>query len=180
MHGFSTNKKLFDKLYEYYFPRIVVHINRTFSDFHIGEDVAQEFFIKLFKITPPEQIDYPTSWVFKICDNIAKTYISLQKNKSALPLEENSAIAKSVDDDFASLENGGISQENISALKHLDRQTVEILIMKFWEGYSYKEIASIMNIPYDAVRQKASRGIRKLKNIMLSSHTLMLLLSLLG
>lgn len=179
IHRFKDDIGSFNKIYEYYFPRIKIYIDRKYYDYDFGEDVAQEFFIKLFKANIPDDIEYPTLWVFEACDNIAKTYLMTAKNKRHAPLAEDYAAAADLDDEYCHLKNGGISEENIAVLKKLDKETLEILVMYFWEGYNYKEIALKLGISHDLVRQKASRGLKKLKNFMINCHTLTFIISLL-
>lgn len=179
IHRFKGDIKSFDQIYKYYFPRITIYINRKYYNYHIGEDIAQDFFVKLFDIQIPDKIEYPTLWVFKICDNLAKTFLKSSKNNITLPLEEDYCQIEDIDSNISHLQNGGISKENIDALKNLDALTLEIFVMYFWEGYNYKEIAIKLNMSHESVRQKASRGLKKLKNLLINCHTLMFIISLL-
>lgn len=64
-------KQCFDKLYDFYYRRIVLHINRRFNMGTLSEDVAQECFMKLLEKKDFKHIEYYTSWIYKICENIA-------------------------------------------------------------------------------------------------------------
>lgn len=110
IHNFKKNEKNFIELYNYYFPRICIYIGRRYHDYHFGEDIAQEFFLKLSTVSIPEKINYPTIWIFKACDNLSKTHIA-KKGTQILPLYEELVVASVTDeDDYSNLKNGGISE----------------------------------------------------------------------
>lgn len=55
-------KQCFDKLYDFYYRRIVLHINRRFNMGTLSEDVAQECFMKLLEKKDFKHIEYATSF----------------------------------------------------------------------------------------------------------------------
>lgn len=175
IQNIKFNKKDFEELYVYYFPRIKVFIGRRYKDESFGEDIAQEFFLKINRLVITKWIDYPTTWVMKVCDNLVKTFI--RKVPDSVPLNEE-ICASIANDNYIHLKNGGISEENIAALKHLDKLTLEIFVMHYYEGYKFIEIAKILGMEYDTVKRRHSRGLNKLKKFLSSGPFLMLLLSL--
>ena len=58
------------ELYEYYYPIIVRYINRQFRGEVDGQDVAQQFFLKLFQMKS-YKIRTPNAWVRTVTRNIA-------------------------------------------------------------------------------------------------------------
>lgn len=58
------------ELYEYYYPIIVRYINRQFRGEVAGQDVAQQFFLKLFQMKS-YKIRAPNAWVRTVTRNIA-------------------------------------------------------------------------------------------------------------
>lgn len=52
------------------------------------------------------------------------------------------------------------------AMEHLDNASKEVIFLRFIEEKDYAEIASIQGISQDAVRQKCSRGIKQLKQLL--------------
>ncbi len=58
------------ELYEYYYPIIVRYINRQFRGEVDGQDVAQQFFLKLFQMKS-YKIRTPNAWVRTVTKNIA-------------------------------------------------------------------------------------------------------------
>lgn len=164
MNGKEFNKlvknlsiaKCFDKLYFFYYPKIVAHIYFKFHNKSLAEDIAQDFFLKLLDKGVDCPIEYPTAWVYTVCDNLAKDVIKKDK-KYALSLEN---LKLSEPDD--AFENA-LFGEYRNSLKTLDTQTHDIIIKHYYEGYSLKEIAEILGLNYSTVRQKCSRGLKKLK-----------------
>lgn len=158
----KTDRKIFNFFYKYYFPKIVVHINSKFIGLDIGEDIAQEFFLDLLKKEDIPYIEYPNSWIYTIAEDMAKN--RLKKEKIRTEIEQKYVAAtenKKAKNDY---EFYWEQAELRDKLDQLDNETRKIIIMNVFEGYKFHEIAAIMNLKPDAVRQRFSRGIKKLKN----------------
>lgn len=153
-----SNPYAFNILYKFYYPKIVNHTYFKFRNKDLGEDVAQEFFYKLLTLKIKERIEFPTSWIYKISDNIAIDFLEDEKkyNRAYVNTENENAE----DAAFEKLLFGEYKEK----LKTLDDDTRRIIIMNDYEGYSLKEIANITETNYNTVRQKYSRGVKKLRN----------------
>lgn len=144
-------------IYNYYYHRIVLHIGLRFGvDF--AEDVAQDFFQQLkYKQLNNEYIEYPASWIYKCCENIAKKYYNQQKKYLELKLNYFSNEQLLFNEDNLALYN---------AIRKLEDIEQKIIYLYSWEGYSFQEIANIVNKEYSAVRLRYYRALKKLKKFI--------------
>lgn len=153
----SKSESLFSELYSYYYPKIRIHLYRKFRNKQLSEDIAQDFFIKIFDMEIEEPIETPTAWVFRVCDNLAKNQLIKQKNECPL---SDVTVAAAVDD-YERFLYGGY----IDLLNRLDAETRELIIKHVFEGYSWRELAREMNVSYAAIRKRYSRGLKILRKM---------------
>jgi len=152
-------RKYFDKLYNFFYRRIVIHLDRKFHTPSISEDVAQECFIRLFELKEHKYIKYYTSWIYAICDNIALRKLG-KEHAEYLKCERENAYTEI---DERETEAFGIFQKSIDKLDPCSRS---IFYLHYVEAYSLKEIADILGISYANVRQKHHRGEKFIKKDM--------------
>ncbi len=69
-------------------------------------------------------------------------------------------------DTACSLENQAESLDLIDGLKSIDEEYKELIILKYYSGYTQKEIAEILNIPIGTVKTKIFRGLKMLRKIL--------------
>lgn len=151
---YKTDRKSFNKLYDYYYPKITFHIGIKFSK-DIAEDVAQEFFVKLFKTEINYYIESPNAWVYTVADNIAKSYIV--KNKPFVEFKGDECV-EFVTDVY--------DKETVAAVfKNLDDTDKAIFGYHYFEGYSLKEIAPMLQMTYESVKKRHVRALKKLKSL---------------
>ncbi len=151
-----NNKHSFNQLYKEYYPRIMAHLKHRFGNLISAEDVAQDLFFKLLKSNRRDYVEHPYSWIMKVADNIAIDQIRSSHIES--PLTDSFLEPF----DVQLVDDG----EVIKYFEFLDETTQRILYMYFWEGYSLKEIAAVLNIKYGNVRAKVSRAYKKFKEKM--------------
>ena len=151
------NPRAFNILYNFYYSKIVSHIYFKFKSKDLGEDVAQEFFVKLLQIKT-DYVTRPTAWVYVVCDNIAKDYLLADKKYNMAYTDDEPQTG---DVAFEYLLFGEYKEK----MDSLDEITRDIIILKEYEGYRLKELSADMGINYNTVRQKYSRGIKKLQDI---------------
>lgn len=153
--------KAFDKLFAFYHDRIVNRLKHIYGE-TVAEETAQDFFMKLImggiKV---EYINYPTSWVYKCCENIAKRKIYYES-------KEYEVLADSIDNS----ENDLYERQDIiivlnDKLKDLYEDTQKIIVLHYWWGYTFKEISEILGINSGTVRTKHFRALLKLKKVFL-------------
>lgn len=150
----DSNHLAFVKLYEEFYSKIVLHIALKF-DHSIAQDIAHDFFCKLVdgKFKETTTIEYPTAWIYKICDNLAiNTYKKDAKYVSLADLEFVDH-AQNIDDIL----------DVTSLFEHLDTFEKKVIYLHFFEGYSLKEIALSFNIKYDNFRKKYGSILKKIK-----------------
>lgn len=154
-------KECFDKLFNFYYRRIVIHINGKFKMGALSEDVAQETFIKLLSMESVKHIEYYTSWIYTISENIALRKLGKEKAEQKKLFYEQGTIQEE-------MELFGELQKEV---EKLDNMTRRIFYYYYVEAYKLKEIANLLNLTYANVRQKHSRGIKFLRKKGKVSHS---------
>ena len=153
LRSVQTSERALTKLHEYYFGRIVCHFARTYGK-TFAEDVAQDFFVWLLRAEDLPHVEYPTTWVYLQCDSIAKR--SVQKEARYVRGEvEAVSDAPHEEELFGDL---------YEAIEGLDETEKRIVTLHYWEGYSLKEIAPMVEMEYAAVRQRHKRLLAKMKD----------------
>ena len=144
----------FDVLYEYYLHRIVYHITRYVGSDRVAEDVAHEFFTQLLASDKTYEVEYPTTWVYRLCERIAVRMLKREDKEFDLPdTTETDCFAHIV-----------LESEVRDALnERLDPQAREIVYLRYWEGYTLKEIADMMKLEYENAKKICQRAMKTLK-----------------
>jgi RNA polymerase sigma-70 factor (ECF subfamily) len=133
---------------------------------HDAEDVVQESYLRAleaFESFQAERAGRP--WLLRIVRNTCYTW--LRKNRPAellTGIDESAedAIAAGADAETALIEKA-TSQLVRRALEDVAVEYREVLILREWEGQSYKEIAQIVGVPLGTVMSRLARGRRELQ-----------------
>ncbi len=150
----KKRSRSFDVLYEYYLHRIVYHITRYVGSDRVAEDVAHEFFTQLLASDKTYEVEYPTTWVYRLCERIAVRMLKREDKEFDLPdTTETDCFAHIV-----------LESEVRDALnERLDPQAREIVYLRYWEGYTLKEIADMMKLEYENAKKICQRAMKTLK-----------------
>ncbi len=155
-----TSERALEKLYNFYYGKIIYHIGKKYGR-TFAEDIAQDFFNSLLEKEKFGYVANPTTWVYLNCDSLAKRKV---KYDSRYAYSDLNQIIAEVD----VLTKEELYGDLYYAIKQLDKTEQEIVDLYYWEGYKLKEIAAILNLRYDAVRQRHKRIIKKLKKFFSS------------
>jgi len=126
-----------------------------------AQDVAQEATLRAFKFFGSFRGDNARSWLLSIVRNTFYTW--LRKNR---PLEK----IINIDDETLEIEDSSTHAEQVpfadaDAVRHaigeLPVEFREIVILREMEGFSYKEIADMAEVPIGTVMSRLARA-RKL------------------
>lgn len=150
----KKRSRSFDVLYEYYLHRIVYHITRYVGSDRVAEDVAHEFFTQLLASDKTYEVEYPTTWVYRVCERIVVRMLKREDKEFDLPdTTETDCFAHIV-----------LESEVRDALNdRLDPQAREIVYLRYWEGYTLKEIADMMKLEYENAKKICQRAMKTLK-----------------
>jgi RNA polymerase sigma-70 factor (ECF subfamily) len=132
---------------------------------HDAQDVAQEASLRAFRFFGSFRGEDARAWLLTIVRNTFYTW--LRKNRSPantveisdeiLDIEDVSANAEAVNPQFADAE---AVRHAIAALPVEFR---EIVILREMEGFSYKEIADMAEVPIGTVMSRLARARRQLQ-----------------
>lgn len=150
----DCNHLAFVKLYEEFYSKIVLHIALKFN-YSIAQDIAHDFFCKIIegKFNDTKTVEYPTAWIYKICDNLAINTYKKEAKYVSLADFEFVDHAQNIDDllDVAQL------------FERLETFEKKVIYLHFFEGYSLKKIALSLNIKYDNFRKKYGAILKKIR-----------------
>ncbi len=157
--------KIFIKVFDEYYQVIYKYVFlRTGRIKEVAEDLSQEIFIKAAKSFT--KFDYKRAsiktWLFIIARNCIIDYYRKPKeiNDSITEEIENSIYQNDKTDDKVLLDYLLIK------LDLLKDQEKDVVIYKFFEGLSDKEISEIIKKNYEATRVFIYRTVNKLKDLI--------------
>jgi RNA polymerase sigma-70 factor (ECF subfamily) len=161
----SGNWENFDRVYDYYLPKIYQFVYNRMRHKQTAEDLTSVIFLKVVRnLNSYRQGDAIfAAWIYKIARNTLIDYF--RSHKTTQDLETAFDLASK--DDVVGAVDTVIKLEAVrSALKNLSEPQREILTMRVWEGLSHAEIAEIMEISESSSKVTFSRAVANLKQTM--------------
>ena len=171
----------FARLLHEYGPRLFGYFIRTTGSTTEAEDLLQDMFLKLLeRIEDYRHEGRFEPWLFRIAANMIRDRgrkLQRQSRSLATGAEPGNPLHRTVDstderaDPGRRLELGediDLMQKALWKLLELDR---EIILLRFYSGVSFKDIADQLQIPVGTAIAKVHRGLKKLKKIMTENES---------
>src|SRR5215468_1880855 len=132
---------------------------------HDAQDVAQEASLRAFKYFGSFRGDNARAWLLSIVRNSFHTW--LRKNRPNEKTVEIDDEALDIEDSSASAETGNPHFADADAVRRaiaeLPVEFREIVILREMEGFSYREIADLAEVPIGTVMSRLARARRLLQ-----------------
>jgi len=171
----NGDKKSFEIIINTYRQTVIEICYRYLRNREESFDMAQEIFITVFNSLKNFEFKSKFStWLYRICVNACiNRYNKLKIEK----YYEMDSLSKDNEDDKKEIDLKDPRQnqdeemelvnlkENIFKCMH-DFTTIEksVVILRDFQGFEYKEISDILNLPIGSVKSKLFRAREKLKN----------------
>jgi RNA polymerase sigma-70 factor (ECF subfamily) len=130
---------------------------------HDARDVAQEASLRAFKFFPTFRGEHTRAWLLTIVRNTFYTW--LQKNRRPELAAEFDEEVLAVEDETTNAETVQLRRADAAlvrqAMAELPVEFREVIVLRELEGFDYKEIAGLCEVPIGTVMSRLARG-RKL------------------
>ena len=136
---------------------------RLLKDQALAEDVVQESFVKAYqKIHLFEKRSSFKSWLYQIALNTGKNKLRM-KQKIFVDIEKTYlSVAPEAETSLFQKDTKDLLAKEIEKLPHKQKRA---LLLRVYEDLSFKEIAQIMQCPYDTAKANYRHALMKLRKI---------------
>ena len=138
------------------------------------EDVFQETFLQLFTSRGSFDPERPLRpWLFTIAANKAKDALRKSQRTTAIPIGTISESQEMSFDDvlnsltsdttmpYEKLEKGETSSRVVEVIANMPENLREILILAYFNKFSYKQMAQILSIPIGTVKSRLHTAVAR-------------------
>lgn len=153
-----------DSFIEILYPQVYHFIYRKVKGEDIAKDLTQDVFIRFIKALPTYHSEGKVlNYLYKISSHVCYSYYKNQKHY--LPLEDEKVEADNEDVHEAIIKQ--FDQEQLQdAIYQLKPVHQDIIILKYYNQYTFKEIAHIYNLHISTVKSRHYQALIQLKKIM--------------
>ena len=154
----------FSALVDLYSKRLYGYFYRLSGNRALSDDLLSELFLKLVKKIGSYEGGSFDGWIFRIASNIFTDHLRARQKQKKL-IENKALMLESTPIELKSSDEDSIDKLAIQ-LGKLDDQTKELIVLRFYSGLSFKEIAQMKHEPIGTTLSKLHRGIAKLRELM--------------
>ena len=173
MMGINSAMALnFSMVYEQYAGLVYKKCLSMLREESAAEDITQEIFMKIFlKYSKFRMESKFSTWIFSITYNSCIDHIRKNKNRKNGPLEELYQLPTSEEEvpEQKIIETEMVQLQQV--LGQLPRKDEEILMLKYQENYSIKEIALALKLSESAVKMRVKRAKTKARQLRMEMYS---------
>ncbi len=157
------DKDAFGEIYRLFLSRIYRFVYYLVYDESLAEDITQDTFIKAWKAMPGFSLKKGTiqAYLFTIARNLV---IDNQRKKKEISLEAvvvDFEGSDNLEKSYIDSEERGMVRKALTCLDGAEKQMV---ILRYFEEFSYAEIARVVGKNEGTIRVKVHRTLGKLKD----------------
>lgn len=158
----------FLKIYEDFSDAIFRHCYFRVFNRELAKDLTQEVFIKIWEyVVKGGEIENPKAFLYKTANNLIIDN-SRKNSKKELSLEELRESGQMINDPVYrdSFQERLEAKDMLKILDKLDSSDKEIVVMRYIDELTPKEIAEISDLSENAVSVRIHRAIKKIRNLI--------------
>lgn len=153
---------VFGELVERHQKFLLKSVVRLTRDKNLAEDVVQDAFLKAFrKIHLFEGRSSFRSWLYQIAMNTAKNKFRAMSRETVDVSNIDISVEGQAENAVVAMDVRELVQRELSLLPNKQRRAMSLRI---YEDLSFKEIAEIMDCPYDTAKANYRHGLMKMRD----------------
>lgn len=162
-------------LHEQSVYRIALRYTKNEND---ALDISQETFIKVYRALASFKGDSALStWIYRIASNVCIDYIRKNSKSSEVPLYKTDddgntydiGVESTIGNPAQAFETMETICEITNALEKLSDEHKEIIVLRDIEGFSYTEIADILELEEGTVKSRIARARKKIRTFLIET-----------
>jgi RNA polymerase sigma-70 factor, ECF subfamily len=171
------DRRAFGELYQLYLTPVFRYLFSQTKNRELAEDLSQTVFIKALQHLENSPRESSRGSEIAYFFAIAKTTLIdfWRKKKETVILDEHSETMRTlVDERAGALENLTEKEHQLlveKGLAILNEKEREVLVLRFLNDYSHREIAALLGKNEAAIRQLQCRGLKTLRKYFSSYHS---------
>lgn len=171
--GKNAKTSEFEKLYFDNYNYLCQSIYRFVKDENISKDIVQDAFMKYWqKIHELRITESPKSYLHKACIHQALNFLKekeRRENRENIYSSETVQFGNSSDRPDDQLETSETSQNISQTIDQLPPACRKAFLLSRYEGKSYKEIASLLEISVNTVEKHIGKALKLLRGALLNN-----------
>lgn len=153
----------FDELIRRYSNRCYAYFYRLTGRADLSEELLSELFIRLVRKIRSYEDGSFEKWMFTVASNLFKDSLRKQYRQKRL-LEEKAELLMQNEEGPRQVPEA-LDKLQL-ALEKLDKETAEIITLRYYSQMSFKELSEARKEPIGTTLSKVHRGLKKLRMIM--------------
>jgi len=165
------DRQAFGTIYDWYVKKIYQFIFFKTNNTELAEDITQDVFLKLIKyLKNTQRVKSLQALLYQIARNLVNDYYRTNLNKQISNIEDIAESEITRIDVKGDLEELIEMEHSIDQIKHalefLKDEYKEIIVLKYIEDLTHKEIAQILDKKENHIRVILHRAIKELKQTL--------------
>ncbi|MCB9223001.1 MAG: RNA polymerase sigma factor [Crocinitomicaceae bacterium] len=161
----KKDPRAFSALYEKYFEQIYIFIFKRLQDEEIAGDVCQDAMLKAWaNLGKYEDRGFPFSaWLYRIASNEVNLFFRAQKKMVTVEIADTHVKTMMTELEIGISESESDQDKLLKVLSNLSPEHAEIVELRFFLQYSFKDIADFYGITEANAKMRLYRILEKIK-----------------
>ena len=144
-------------------PALRAYLQSRFSSLSDHDDLVQETYVRLLRAKTAGKVRYARALLFSIAHNTA---LDLFRRRRAAPVEAVTDLAEAAVLEKAPVVSDPVVQQEeleilAEAVRVLSERCRQVVLLRYLEGLSYKEIATRLGVSPETVKTQLATGMRR-------------------
>lgn len=157
-------------VYDSYSPALYRYLYRRVGNAALAEDLTGQVFLKLLEAIRREQLWHSSfsGWLYRIAHNLVMDHFRKHGSQTTVELEEwLESGARGPD---GQVEHHLRLDEIRQALNELTEEQSQVILLRFGEGLSNKEVADMMGKTEGAIKGLQHRALHALRHLLVGKE----------
>ncbi|HHY58857.1 MAG TPA: sigma-70 family RNA polymerase sigma factor [Chloroflexi bacterium] len=156
------------ELYDRYEAKIYAYIYRRTGDEALAEDFTAQVFLRMLESIRDQKAWHSSfsGWLYRIAHNLVIDHYRRKGRQGTVDIDEAAPTASEEHDPEVTVAQTLDAERLRAAIRRLTDEQAEVVSLRFLEGYSISEVATMMNRTEGAIKALQYRAVATLRNLL--------------